>query len=133
MLSLEIGPVDSVRAKPSQHVSTVLSRAEVQALLHEMSGVHLLMARFLYGSGMRLMDCVRLRVKDLDFEYRQIAVRDAKGAPDRYTILPVSLVEPLHDHLIQVKRIHVENLSKGHGAVYPPFTLAEKCPNANRE
>jgi integrase len=82
VLSQELGPVDSVRAKPSQHVPTVLSRTEVQAVLHEMSGIHLLMARLLYGSGMRLMECVRLRVKDLDFEYRQIAVRDAKGPHD---------------------------------------------------
>jgi integron integrase len=133
VLNLELGPVDSVRAKPSQHVPTVLSRAEVQAVLHEMSGIYLLMARLLYGSGMRLMECVRLRVKDLDFAYRQIAVRDAKGAHDRYTILPASLVEPLQEHLIQVKRTHLEDLSRGHGAVYLPFALAGKYPNANRE
>jgi len=133
VLSLELGLVDSVRAKPSQHVPTVLSRAEVQAVLHEMSGIHLLMARLLYGSGMRLMECIRLRVKELDFEYRQIVVRDAKGAHDRYTLLPASLVEPLQDHLIQVKRTHAEDLSKGYGAVYLPFALAEKYPNANRE
>ena len=133
VLSQELGPVDSVRAKPSQHVPTVLSRVEVQALLLEMSGIYLLMARLLYGSGMRLMECVRLRVKDLDFEYRQIAVRDAKGAYDRYTILPASLMEPLKEHLTQVKRTHAEDLSKGYGAVYLPFALAEKYPNANRE
>lgn len=133
VLSQEIGLVNSVRAKPSQHVPTVLSRAEVQAVLHEMSGIHLLMARLLYGSGMRLMECIRLRVKDLDFEYSQIAVRDAKGAHDRYTLLPASLVEPLQDHLIQVKRTHDEDLSKGYGAVYLPFALAKKYPNANRE
>jgi len=133
VLNLELGPVDSVRARPSQHVPTVLSRAEVQALLLEMSGIYLLMARLLYGSGMRLMECVRLRVKDLDFEYRQIAVRDAKGAHDRYTILPTSLMEPLKEHLTQVKRTHAEDLSKGYGAVYLPFALAEKYPNANRE
>jgi site-specific recombinase XerD len=92
VLSQELGPVDSVRAKPSQHAPTVLSGAEVQTVLHEMSGIHLLMARLLYGSGMRLMECVRLRVKDLDLEYRQIAVRDAKGAHDRYTLLPASLL-----------------------------------------
>lgn len=133
VLSQELSPVDSVRAKPSQHVSTVLSRAEVQAVLHEMSGIYLLMARLLYGSGMRLMECIRLRVKDLDFEYREIAVRDAKGAHDRYTLLPASLIEPLKEHLTQVRRIHGEDLSKGYGAVYLPFALAEKYPNANRE
>lgn len=133
VLNLELGPVDSVRAKPSQHVPTVLSRAEVQAVLHEMSGIYLLMARLLYGSGMRLMECVRLRVKDLDFEYRQIAVCDAKGAHDRYTLLPASLVGPLQEHLLQVKRTHAEDLSRGYGAVYLPFALAEKYPQANRE
>jgi integron integrase len=133
VLSLELGLVDSVRAKPSQHVPTVLSRAEVQAVLHEMSGIHLLMARLLYGSSMRLMECIRLRVKDLDFEYRQIVVRDAKDAHDLYSLLPASLVKPLQDHLIQVKRTHAEDLSKGYGAVYLPFALAEKYPNANRE
>lgn len=133
VLSQELSPVDSVRAKPSQHVPTVLSRAEVQAVLHEMSGIYLLMARLLYGSGMRLMECIRLRVKDLDFEYRQIAVRDAKGAHDRYTLLPASLMEPLKEHLTQVRRTHAEDLSKGYGAVYLPFALAEKYPNANRE
>jgi site-specific recombinase XerD len=71
VLDLELGSIDSVRAKPSQHVPSVLSRAEVRAVLHEMSGIYLLIARLLYGSGMRLMECVRLRVEDLDFEYRQ--------------------------------------------------------------
>ncbi len=79
------------------------------------------------------MECIRLREKGLDFEYRQIAVRDAKGAPDRYTLLPASLVEPLQDHLIQVKRTHAEDRSKGFGPIYQPFALAEKYPNTNRE
>jgi len=67
------------------------------------------------------------------FWYRQFGVRDAKGAHDRYTLLPTSLLEPLHDHLIQVKRIHIEDLSKGYGAVYLPFALAEKSPDANND
>jgi site-specific recombinase XerD len=83
VLGLEIGLVDSVSAKPSQHMPAVLRCAEVQAMLHEMSGVYLLMARRLYASGMRLMECIRLRVKDLDFKYRQIAVHDAESAHDR--------------------------------------------------
>jgi site-specific recombinase XerD len=74
---------------------TVLSRAEVEAVLHEMSGIHLLTTRLLYGSGMRLRECIRLRVKDLDFEYRQIAVRDAKGGHDRYTDLPANMANHL--------------------------------------
>jgi site-specific recombinase XerD len=95
VLIQELGPVDSARAKLSQHMPTVLSRAEVQAVLHEMSGIHLLTARLLYGSGMRLRECIRLRVKDLDFEYRQIAVRDAKGGHDRYALLPANLANHL--------------------------------------
>ena len=133
VLSQELGLVDSVCAKPSQRLPTVLSRAEVQAVMHERSGIYLLIARLLYGSGMRLMECVRLRVKDLDFEYRQTAGRDTKGAHDRYTLLPASLIEPLHDHLVQVKRTHAEDLSKGYSAVYLAFALAEKYPNANWE
>lgn len=90
----DIRAVDAVCAKLSQHVLTVLSRAEIRAMLHKMSSIHLLMVRLLYGSGMLLMECVRLRVKDLDFKYRQIAVRDANGAHDRYTFLPASLIKP---------------------------------------
>ena len=90
VLNQTLEVVDAVRAKSSQHVLTVLSRAEVQKIIHEMSDIYLLMARLLYGSGMRLMECVCLRVKDLDFEYHQIAVHDAKGAQARYTILPTS-------------------------------------------
>ncbi len=133
VLSQELGLVELVRAKPSQRVPTVLSSAEVQAVMHERSGIYLLIARLLYGSGMRLMECARLRVKDLDFEYRQIAGRDTKGAHDRYTLLPASLIEPLHDHLVQVKRTHAGDFSKGYSAVYRAFALAEKYPNANRE
>lgn len=80
-----------------------------------------------------MMECIRLRVKDLDFEYPQIAVHDAKGAHDRNTLLPASLVEPIKGHLTKVRRTHAEDLSKGYGAVYLPFALAEKYPNANRE
>ena len=79
------------------------------------------------------MECIRLRVKDLDFEYRQIAVRDAKGAHDRYPLLPASLMEPLKDHLTQLRRTHAEDLSKAYGVVYLLFALVEKNPNANRE
>ena len=91
------------------------------------------MAQLLYGSGLRLMECLRLRVKDLDFNYRTITVHDGKGEKDRITILPESLIEPLRKHLEQVKRLHEQDLAQGYGAVYLPNALARKYPNAQRE
>jgi integron integrase len=132
-ISANDNQIDPRRARPPQHVLTVLSRDEVQNVIHQLSGIYLLMAKLLYGSGMRLMERIRLRVKDIDFDDHQIAVRDAKGAHDRHTILPASLVEPLRAHLDQVKRLHEEDLSKGQGAVHLPLALARKYPYANRE
>ncbi len=87
----------------------------------------------LYGSGLRLMECLRLRVKDLDFNCRTITVRDGKGEKDRITILPESLIKPLQKHLHQVRRLHKHDLARGYGAVYLPNALARKYPNAQRE
>ena len=84
--------------------------------------------RLLYGSGLRLMECVRLRVKDLDFAQLQVLVRDGKGEKDWVTMLPESLVSPLQDHLRIVKRTHEEDLAKGYGAVYLPYALEHKYP-----
>ncbi|HEY80229.1 MAG TPA: integron integrase [Caldilineae bacterium] len=125
--------IHAVRAKKPKRLPTVLTREEVQRVLAHLSGVHLLMAQLLYGSGLRLMECLRLRVKDLDFEQRQIIVRDGKGQKDRITVLPERLIEPLHQHLQQVKRLHEQDLARGYGAVYLPDALARKYPNANRE
>jgi len=134
VLSKELNQrIDLVRAKPSQHLPVVLTPAEARTLLHHLSGDHKLMAQLLYGSGLRLMECVRLRVKDLDFEQRQIIVRDGKGQKDRVTMLPDQLREPLQLHLLQVKRLHQEDLELGHGEVHLPFALERKYPNANRE
>jgi len=98
--------INAVRAKKPKRLPTVLTREEVQRVLAQLSGVHLLMAQLLYGSGLRLMECLRLRVKDLDFEQRQIIVRDGKGQKDRITVLPERLIEPLHQHLQQVTHAH---------------------------
>jgi integron integrase len=98
-----------------------------------MSGLHQMMAKLLYGSGLRLSECVELRIKDIDFVQRQIIIRDAKGMQDRVTMLPESLVKPLQEHLEGVKRLHQEDLKKGGGSVYLPFALARKYPNASRE
>ncbi len=98
-----------------------------------MSGDPQLMAKLLYGSGLRLMECVRLRVKDLDFDQRQIVVREGKGMKDRITIFPDQLREPLQAHLARIKQLHQGDLEKGYGAVYLPFALARKYPNADKE
>ena len=91
------------------------------------------MANLLYGASLRLMECVRLRVKDLDFEYRQITVRDGKGQKDRLTMLPDALAGPLQTHLADVKILHEQDLRAGFGDVYLPFALERKYPNAGRE
>jgi len=94
-------PVDAVRAKKPKRLPTVLTKEEAQQVLAAMSGTHQLIAKLLYGSGLRLIECLRLRVKDVDFDQRQIIVRDGKGAKDRVTVLPDSLVELLRKHLVQ--------------------------------
>ncbi len=126
-------PIDAARAKKPKRLPTVLTREEVQRVLAHLSGVHLLMAQILYGSGLRLMECLRLRVKDLDVAQRQIIVRDGKGQKDRITVLPETIVKPLQQHLQQVKRTHKEDLARGYGAVYLPNALARKYPNAEQE
>jgi integron integrase len=126
-------PTQAVRASKPKRLPTVLTREEVKRIIAQLSGLHQLMAQLLYGSGLRLMECVRLRVKDVDFAQHQIIVRDGKGMQDRVTMLPDRLVARLQQHLLAVKRIHEEDLTRGHGMVYLPFALAQKYPNANRE
>ena len=121
-----------VRAKKPARLPTVLSRSEVQAVLAELSGTVGLMLRLLYGTGMRLMECTRLRVKDVDFALNQITVRDGKGGKERVTMLPQSLLEPLRLHLAQVKAQHSADLAAGFGVVWLPDALAVKYPNAPR-
>jgi len=133
VLKKDLGPIDALRAKKPKRLPTVLTREEVRRVLGHLSGMHQLMAKLLYGSGLRLMECVRLRVKDLDFAQRAIIIRDAKDDQDRVTMLPESLIAPLQEHLLRVKRLHEEDLAKGYGAVYLPDALERKYPNANRE
>ncbi|MFH0351734.1 MAG: integron integrase [Chromatiales bacterium] len=121
------------RAKKPLHLPTVLTVREVNAVLSKLEGTIGLMVRLLYGTGMRLMECVRLRVKDLDFELRQITLRDGKGAKDRVTMLPDTLLAPLEGHLRRVQVLHQEDLSAGLGEVYLPDALARKYLNAARE
>ena len=118
--------------KPAR-MQTVLTPGEVQRLLATMRGTKWLMASLLYGSGLRLRECLRLRVKDVDFEYRQIMVRDGKGAKDRVTMLPASLVEPLREHLAGTRKLHERDLAEGCGDVELPDALQRKYPKAAYE
>ena len=119
-----------VRAKRPARLPVVLSRHEVARVLERMDGVHGLMARLLYGTGMRLMECVRLRVKDVDFERGELLIRDGKGAKDRVTMLPSSLIEPLRAQLRARRQLYEDDLQKGLASVYLPDALERKYPNA---
>ena len=133
VLKHEIGWLEKVeRAKKPARLPVVLSRTEVKRVFAHLHGTPKLMAGLLYGSGLRLMECVRLRVKDIDFELAQITIRDAKGGKDRVTMLPVNLAEPLKRHLIRIKAQHEQDLEDGFGSVHLPFALSRKLPNAAR-
>ena len=133
VLAIELPWMDGiVRAKRPARVPVVLSEAEVKALLAQLDGTRWLAASLLYATGMRLLEGLRLRVKDVDFQRREIAVRDGKGGRDRRTMLPERLIEPLKTHLERVKALHERDLAEGHGDVYLPFALARKYPNAGR-
>jgi integron integrase len=125
--------INAVRAKKPARLPVVLTRAETQQIIAGMSGLYQLMAKLLYGSGLRLMECVRLRVKDLDFERREIIVRDPKGGHERVTMLSASLITPLQEHLKRVKLLHDQDLAAGYGHVYLPYALDRKYPNAATE
>ena len=122
-----------IRPTKPKRVPTVLSREEAKKVIAKMDGIYKMMAQLMYGSGLRLMEVMRLRVKDLDFANRQITVRDGKGENDRVTMFPDVLLEPLRLHLKQVKAQHDLDLARGYGTVYLPYALERKYPNANRE
>lgn len=124
---------DVVRAKRPQRVPTVLSRAEMQGLLAQLDGRPWLLASVLYGGGLRLMEALRLRVKDVDFARNEITVRDGKGGKDRRTVLPASLVEPLQREVERTRLLHQADLVQGLGRVWLPHALARKYPNASQE
>ena len=128
---LEFIAVERVRRPPKLPV--VFTRAEARAVLAHLKGDYRLMAHLLYGSGLRLLECLRLRVKDIDFGYRQITVREGKGMRERITILPERLCLPLQAHLARVKELHQQDLTRGGGTVYLPSALHRKYPKAARE
>jgi integron integrase len=124
---------DSLWARKPKRLPTVLSSGEVRRLLSAIPPTQQLFVRLLYGSGLRLLEGLRLRVKDLDFDLKQITVRDAKGEKDRRTVLPESLQADLHNHLHIVHLIHSQDLAQGHGAVHLPHALARKYLRAEKD
>jgi len=122
-----------VRVKRPPKLPVVLAPQEVRAILAHLIGQYRLMAELLYGSGLRLLECLRLRVKDVDFQYLQIVLRDSKGGKDRRTMLPVAVVRGLREHLEEVKRQHDIELAQGFGTVHLPGALARKMPSACRD
>ncbi len=122
-----------VRAKRPIRIPAVLTRVEVYGLLRQLEGIEWLMASLLYGAGLRLLECARLRVKDVEFDACQIVVRGGKGNKDRVTMLPGSVREPLHRHLEGIRRQHDRDLARGAGWVELPSALGRKVPNAGRE
>lgn len=135
VLKKEIGWLSDVeRAQRPAKLPVVCTPEEVRVILRAVrGGTPRLMAHLLYGSGLRLMECVRLRVKDVDLGYNQIVVRDGKGNKDRVTMLPVRLCQPLERHLSKVKHLHEEDVEEGHGDVYLPYALERKYRRASRE
>lgn len=134
VLHIELTGIQALRAQKDKRLPVVLTRTEVQAVLaHITDPTFQLQAKLLYGAGLRLLECLRLRVKDIDFGQHHILVRDTKGNEDRVTLLPEQLVPILHDHLRRVKTIHQSDLNAGYGAVHLPFALERKYPNANKE
>jgi integron integrase len=125
--------LEDLRARKPKRIPTVLAREEVRSVLDAMKGAPGLVARLLYGSGLRLLECLRLRVQDLDFAQSEILVRDGKGEKDRVTVLPLSLVAHLKAHLTIVRAMHERDLTLGYGRVPLPYALASKYPNADRE
>jgi integron integrase len=134
VLGIELPWLDGIeRAKRPQRLPVVLTKTEVTALLDELTGLHWLMGSLLYGTGMRLMECVRLRAKDVDFERGEILVRQGKGAKDRRTMLPRSLQKPLQAQMEEAARIHQRDLAAGFGRVWMPDALARKFPGASAD
>jgi integron integrase len=117
-------------AKKQKRVPVILTKEEVSAVLSKLNGLPWILANLMYGAGLRLSECLDLRVKDLDFGYKQITVREGKGGKDRYTLLPDALVKPLKAHLEQVKVLHQRDLKAGLGRVSLPNALDRKYPNA---
>lgn len=134
VLEIELPCLDDVtRASKPSRLPTVFTSAQALAVINGLPQQYILMAELMYGAGLRVMECVRLRVKDIDFDYAQIIVRSGKGAKDRVTLLPKRSVDALHAQIEKVRVMHDREMAQGFGRVYLPFALERKYPNANRE
>jgi integron integrase len=134
VLKLPLLNIENIeRAKPSRKLPVVFTKEEEQTILAHLSGTHLLLTSLLYGAGLRLMEALRLRVKDLDFTMNQIVIREGKGNVDRITMLPLSLKAAIKDQLTRVKLLHEKDLREGFGQVYLPFALERKYVNASTD
>jgi len=135
VLHIELDELNLAELRPhkSKTVPTVLSKEEVRRVINNLSGVYKIIAQVMYGGGLRVMETMRLRIKDIDFENHQIIVRDGKGENDRLTILPDSVVKPLKLHLQKVKLTHETDLQNGFGSVYLPYALGRKYSNADKD
>ena len=127
------GQIEPVRSKKFKRPPVVMIQNEVKRVLSHMQGTHLLMAKLLYGGGLRLMECIRLRVQDIDFDSNKIYLRGAKGGKDRITLFPKSIKEELRIHVETVKDIHNKDLNDGYGETLLPSALAKKCPSAAKD
>lgn len=134
VLEIELGlNLEVLRAKQPRNLPTVLTVAETLEILNNLTGVYQIIAKLLYGSGLRLNEALQLRVKDLDFAQQQIIVRDSKGMESRFPMLPRNVVEQLQEHLQIVKRLHQQDLVRGYGEAHLPFGLSERYPNGAKE
>ncbi len=131
-MEIEIGD-KFVRAKKTKHIPAVFTKQETKDVLSNLKSTYWLVANLLYGSGLRLLECLRLRVKDIDFNYNQIVVRNGKGEKDRITLLPEAIKEYLENHVREVKVLHDHDVEKGYGKVVLPYALQRKYPNAEKE
>lgn len=125
--------IHAIRAKRPRRLPTVMTKEETMKVIGALSGDFQVMVKLISGSGLRLMECLRLRVKDIDFDNNHVVIRDAKGMKDRVTVLPENLKPLLREHLRRVKMQHDHYLAKGFGRVYLPYALARKYPNADKE
>lgn len=133
VLGKKLEHVEFLRSKKPKRMPDVLTQDEVRKILGRLRGVYYIIGRLLYGSGMRLMECMRLRVKDVNFEMKTVMIRDPKNDRDRVTVLPSSVIDPLQTHLKRVAIQHEEDLRLGYGSVEMPYALAEKYKNAQYE
>ncbi|MCC5940635.1 MAG: integron integrase [Balneolaceae bacterium] len=133
ILKMPVGTLHQLkRAKKPKRLPVVLSEKEAKSILNQMSGVQKLVLGLIYGSGLRVTEALRIRINDIDFDYKQITVRNGKGLKDRVTILPDSIIPKLKEHIRKVKLLHESDLSKGFGRTILPKALAVKYPNADR-